>query len=82
MFSAPPGPLRLQAGGTAVVVANSPSWTNTVVWNPGEALCARLADMPADGWRHMLCIEAACVDHPVSLAPGARWAGSQRLQLA
>ncbi|KQM71265.1 D-hexose-6-phosphate mutarotase [Xylophilus sp. Leaf220] len=82
VFSAPPGPLRLQAGDATIQIANSPSWTNTVVWNPGEALCATLPDMPADGWRRMLCVEAACVDTPVPLAPGAHWSGFQRLQLA
>ena len=30
---------------------------------------ASLADMPDDGWRHMLCVEAARIDEPVLLAP-------------
>jgi len=60
-------------------ISQSPSWANTVVWNPAEALCARLTDMPADGWRHMLCVEAAQVFEPIHLPPGERWEGWQQL---
>jgi glucose-6-phosphate 1-epimerase len=63
----------------AVSVAQSPSWGHTVVWNPGAALCARLTDMPADGYQHMVCIEAAQVFTPVVVSPGAVWRGSQCL---
>jgi len=41
-----------------------------------------MADMPADGWQRMLCIEAAAVDAAVVLAPGRRWTGSQRIMCA
>ena len=50
---------------------------DAVVWNPGEAGCAQLADMPADGWQRMLCVEAATVARPVLLAPGESWVGLQ-----
>jgi glucose-6-phosphate 1-epimerase len=62
-------------------ISQSPSWAHTVVWNPAEALCARLADMPDDGWRQMLCVEAAQVHAPITLPAGERWAGWQRLQV-
>ena len=65
----------------ALQISQSPSWANTVVWNPAEALCARLADMPDDGWRQMLCVEAAQVYAPITLPAGGRWAGWQRLQV-
>jgi glucose-6-phosphate 1-epimerase len=85
VFDAPQGggPIQL-TGGAAVPAASttveqSPSWGHTVVWNPGAALCARLADMPADGYQHMVCIEAAQVFTPVVVSPGAIWRGSQRL---
>jgi glucose-6-phosphate 1-epimerase len=55
---------------------------DAVVWNPGAEKCAALADMPVDGWRQMLCIEAAAIEHPVTLAPGESWAGMQALTLA
>ena len=62
-------------------ISQSPSWANTVVWNPAQDLCKRLADMPDDGWRHMLCVEAAQVYAPITLPAGGRWAGWQRLQV-
>lgn len=55
---------------------------DAVVWNPGPARCAKLADMPPDGWRHMLCVEAATIGHPVVLPPGETWVGRQSLALA
>jgi glucose-6-phosphate 1-epimerase len=61
-------------------ISQSPSWANTVVWNPAQDLCKRLADMPDDGWRHMLCVEAAQVYDPITLPVGGRWEGWQRLQ--
>ena len=52
---------------------------DAVVWNPGAAAAAKLKDMEPAGERHMLCVEAAAVQRPITLAPGARWAGEQRL---
>ncbi len=44
----------------------------TVVWNPWEEGSTKLADMPDDGYRTMLCVEAANAGkHRVSLAPGS-----------
>lgn len=54
---------------------------DAVVWNPGAAKCAALADMQADGYKKMLCIEAASVARPVELAPGESWVGMQSLTL-
>ncbi len=52
---------------------------DAVVWNPWEQLCAAMPDMPANGFRHMLCIEAAAIGTPVELAPGSDWWGRQSL---
>ncbi|MBV8604942.1 MAG: D-hexose-6-phosphate mutarotase [Pelomonas sp.] len=52
---------------------------DAVVWNPGEAGGAKIADMPAEDWRRMLCVEAATVARPVTLAPGESWAGLQSI---
>ena len=80
VFQAAPGPLQLREGSAhTLTVQQSASCASTVVWNPGADLCARLADMPADGHTRMLCIEAAQIDTPVPLAPGAVWTGWQRL---
>ena len=56
-------------------------FSDVLVWNPGEALCATLPDMTPQGYRNMLCIEAAQLSRPVHLDPGQRWIGSQSLQL-
>ena len=80
VFQAAPGPLHLYESGVhTLTLEQSASCASTVVWNPGAALCARLADMPADDYTRMLCIEAAQIDAPVPLAPGAAWTGWQRL---
>jgi glucose-6-phosphate 1-epimerase len=53
---------------------------DTVVWNPGPAKAAALADMEQPhGYRRMLCVEAATIGQPVVLASGQRWTGSQAL---
>ncbi len=82
VFQAAPGALQLHDGAHALTLQQSASCTNQVVWNPGAALCAQLSDMPADGYAHMLCIEAAQIDAPVQLAPGAAWTGWQQLSVA
>jgi glucose-6-phosphate 1-epimerase len=81
VFRAASAPLQVQDGGGGLSVAQSASFVDTVVWNPGAALCGRLADMAPDSYRHMLCVEAAVVEQPVRVAPGARWTGWQRLTL-
>jgi glucose-6-phosphate 1-epimerase len=80
VFPAASAPLVLHDQGAALEITQSPSLTNTVVWNPGPALSQQLADMPDDGYQHMLCIEAAQIDTPVALAAGAEWQGWQHLR--
>lgn len=81
VFAAAPAPLQLHDGVHRLEIAQSPAMGQTVVWNPGAVLCARLPDMPADGHAHMLCVEAAQIDTPVVLAPGATWSGGQCLRV-
>lgn len=81
VFAAAAEPLRLQQrDGAALSIAQSRTFGNTVVWNPGAALCAQLADMPDDGFTHMLCVEAGCIDQPVRLSAGQQWSGWQQLR--
>lgn len=79
VYAAAPQPLHLREGGQTLEIAQSPSWAETVVWNPGAALCATLADMPANGHARMLCVEAAQVRVPISVPAGGVWSGWQRL---
>ncbi|MCJ0765015.1 D-hexose-6-phosphate mutarotase [Variovorax terrae] len=82
VYAAAAAPLRLAQPGIAPLeIAQSASWAQTVVWNPGALKNASLADMPADGYQHMVCIEAAQVESPIALAAGAQWQGWQRLSV-
>ena len=57
-------------GGRVLQVAKANS-QNTVVWNPWAELTAGLADMTAEGWRGMLCVETANVgEAAITLRPG------------
>jgi glucose-6-phosphate 1-epimerase len=55
---------------------------DVVLWNPGRKRAAALPDMEPDGERVMLCVEAAVVQSPITLASGGRWRGSQTLDAA
>lgn len=50
---------------------------DVVVWNPGPVKAAALADLPDDDWLRMLCVEAAAIGTPVTLAPGQEWVARQ-----
>lgn len=54
-----------------------------VVWNPGEEGARAFADMPADGWRHFVCLEAANAGPDViELAAGARHTLAQAIAVS
>lgn len=52
---------------------------DAIVWNPGEHLAARIADLAPGEHRRFACVEAGQVLQAVTLAPGDTWRGSQRL---
>lgn len=54
---------------------------DVVLWNPGPDKAQALADLPNDGWQRMLCVEAARVLQPLTLAPGEDWSGRQSLTI-
>ncbi|MBL8404867.1 MAG: D-hexose-6-phosphate mutarotase [Dechloromonas sp.] len=70
-------PQLLQAGNLSLAIQGQ-GFPDVVIWNPWVDQCAALADMPADGWRHMLCVEAAA-EQPVVVAAGDEWYGRQTL---
>ena len=82
VYDAAPQPLTLQDGSSTLQIEQSPSWGQSVVWNPGAEKCATLPDMPADGFAHMLCVEAAQVFEPISIPAGGHWVGWQRLTVS
>lgn len=67
--------------GTRVLEIHQTGFEDVVTWNPGSALSAQLGDLGPEGYRTMLCIEAASIAVPVALEPGAEWRGTQVLQL-
>jgi len=71
-------PQLLQAGNLSLGI-QSQGFPDVVVWNPWVEGCAALPDMPADGWRQMLCVEAAVAREPVLLPAGEEWYGRQTL---
>lgn len=70
--------LTLDDGDAQLGIA-ADGFADVVVWNPWRTLCAQLADMPTQGYRQMLCVEAAAAQFPVHVDVGQVWAGSQNL---
>ncbi len=75
-----PAQLLLRDGPRSLKI-ESENFPDVVVWNPWEQACAKIADMPAAGFRRMLAVEAAAVHKPVVLAAGQLWWGRQTLTL-
>ncbi|HEY0490124.1 MAG TPA: D-hexose-6-phosphate mutarotase [Telluria sp.] len=65
------GALRLEQQG----------FPDVVVWNPGAADSAALADMEGDEYQHFVCIEPALVE-PVALDAGGTWTGRHQIRVA
>ena len=72
-------PITVTDGNRRMVLAQT-GFEDVVVWNPG--LETTLPDMPRADYRSMVCVEAAQIGKPVTLAPGASWAGGQTLAAA
>jgi glucose-6-phosphate 1-epimerase len=62
------------ATGDGTLTLTQSGFRDAVVWNPGAADAAALADMEDDEYRRFVCVEAAHIA-PVTLAPGAVWHG-------
>lgn len=64
------GALRLQQQG----------FTDAVVWNPGAADSAALADLEGDDYQHFVCIEPALIE-PIELKAGGAWTGHHQVRV-
>jgi glucose-6-phosphate 1-epimerase len=84
---------RVYAGEAAPVEVEDPTlgrrvrlsqagFGDVVVWTPGEAAAAAIADVAPGDWRRFLCVEAAAAADPVTVPAGGRWVGGQRLDAA
>lgn len=71
------GEIRLGSGFGALRLEQT-GFTDAVVWNPGAADAAALADMADDEYERFVCIEPAKLG-PQALAPGAVWRGEYRV---
>ncbi|RVW80661.1 putative glucose-6-phosphate 1-epimerase [Vitis vinifera] len=57
----------------------SSTFSSLVVWNPWDKKAKAMADFGDDEYKHMLCVEAAAVEKPITLKPGEEWRGRQEL---
>lgn len=75
-----PSAVRLLASDCSVIVEQT-GFSDLVVWNPGAEKAAALSDLQKEGFRNFVCMEAAAIMQPISLAPDMSWHGGQRLQV-
>ena len=78
IYSGVPGTITLHDG-ARTLVSTQTGFTDAVVWNPGKAASAAMADMEAHEYRHFVCIEPAVIA-PVTLAAGSTWRGHNLLR--
>jgi glucose-6-phosphate 1-epimerase len=79
IYPAAPPVLTLREGSRSLSIGQR-GFSDTVVWNPGEVKGSALGDLEAGGWRRFVCVEAAVLAPPVTLAPGGDWSGMQELR--
>lgn len=70
------GPLALREPERGLHIAQQ-GFRDVVVWNPGENGLRGKTDFGAGEERHMLCVESAAVQYPITLAPNEQWFGRQ-----
>lgn len=66
--------------GTRSLMVTMQDFTDTVVWNPGETLAMRIADLAPGDHRHFVCVEPAAIEPMVNLHAGASWRAMMRLE--
>jgi len=79
IYAASPPALRLRDGESTLHI-EAEGFVDTVVWNPGATLAASMGDLGAGEHLRFVCVEAGTVVDPVTLSPGERWLGVQRLR--
>ncbi|KAF1869757.1 hypothetical protein Lal_00017333 [Lupinus albus] len=52
---------------------------DAVVWNPWDKKAKTISDFGDDEYKHMLCVQAACVEKSITLKPGEEWKGRQEI---
>lgn len=51
----------------------------TVVWNPWEKKAKAMVDFGDDEYKHMLCVDPAAMEKPITLKPGEEWTGRMEI---
>lgn len=70
---------RLLSDGMAALRIETTGFRDMVVWNPGAALAAGLADLAPREHDRFVCVEPACVEPRITLAADATWCGTLRM---
>ena len=73
------GAIVLRSGMGALKLEQQ-GFPDAVVWNPGAADSAALADMEGDEYQHFVCIEPALVE-PIELEAGGIWTGQHQISV-
>jgi glucose-6-phosphate 1-epimerase len=76
IFYQAPDTLRI-VDGAEVLTIEKRGFPEAVVWNPGASGTSSRADFLAGEESRMLCVEAAVIEQPIVLAPGATFTGAQ-----
>jgi glucose-6-phosphate 1-epimerase len=78
-----PGRLTIRdPGWNRHIVVDKSSAASAIVWNPWPEKAAGMADLGAENWRGMVCVETGNVaDNRVTLPPGAMHAMTTRIAL-
>ncbi|KAF7150413.1 hypothetical protein RHSIM_Rhsim02G0240300 [Rhododendron simsii] len=62
------------------IVIRKEGLPDVVVWNPWEKKSKLLLDFGDEEYKHMLCVDGAAIEKPITLKPGEEWTG--RLELS
>jgi glucose-6-phosphate 1-epimerase len=71
------GPITFDNGADVLLLQQS-GFTDAVVWNPGPADAAALADLDDEEYRNFVCIEPALLGQQM-LDAGGTWRGEYRI---
>jgi glucose-6-phosphate 1-epimerase len=71
--------MRTLSDGRTALRIETMGFGDTVVWNPGAALAADLADLAPGEHDRFVCVEPACVEPRITLAAGEAWCGTLRM---
>lgn len=60
-------------------VLKKDGFPDAVVWNPWERKAKAMADFGDEEYKHMICVEPAAIEKPITLKPGEEWRGRQKV---